>query len=321
MVPQCRRRRSAPGRVRQRQLDGLEDLLLLLVEPGHVGVGDVRPLGARHERHCPSGVRRQHADHREAGHGQQDVRTRLEELAVDGVEDAHAEAAGVAVCGHDGVALVDGLYDVADSEGTTDRRRPVLVVVLVLNCLHLLGEALDLVKQALLLLLDQRELLVQGHELLEQVREAVDDAGTSPRRRHRTRRRRGNRIAGGARRRTMAAGKMVLLMRPSRTSSSLDEFLLRGVTRWMRFYTMASWYERLRKCTYTGSGTRQREVSPRISPRRHEPDKSTRLNLMSISVERCSRVVPKATWWRQRGCEPDGSSAAHRGSSTLAASR
>ena len=127
--------------VRQRQLHGLADLLLLDVAAADVGVRNVGLLVSAHQRDrrvclgwedVDDGIRVPVEGHR---------RARLQQLAVDRREDAHV-VVGARGARDDAVVVVDDLEELADDE----RHR--------LDALDLLLRAHELALQILHLVLD-----------------------------------------------------------------------------------------------------------------------------------------------------------------------
>ena len=89
-------------------------------------VGDVGLLRRAEQRNAGVGLGRQHVDERVGVAVQRDGRRGLEQLASDGAEDPHVEAAAGGGRRHDAVVGVDHLHELADLE----RRRPALLHLL-----------------------------------------------------------------------------------------------------------------------------------------------------------------------------------------------
>ncbi len=126
-------------RVGQGQLDGLLDLLDLVLEPADVGVGFQRRLLDLHDGDHGIGVVGEDADD---GHGlvvEEDGRPRLEEVLVDAGKDVDVVLRPHAA-GHDGVVVVDELLEGADGEGSSAellQLLPLLLVPLLVRLKHL----------------------------------------------------------------------------------------------------------------------------------------------------------------------------------------
>mmetsp|Transcript_19580 Transcript_19580/g.51517 ORF Transcript_19580/g.51517 Transcript_19580/m.51517 type:complete len:217 (-) Transcript_19580:35-685(-) len=161
--------------VRQRQLDGLADLLLLYVHTADIVVADVRLLVRAEHRDRRVRLRRQHVHDGVRVAVQRDRRAGLEQLAVDGAEDAHV-VVGAGRRADDAVVVVDDLEELAD-----DERHGLDALDLLLGPHQLALQVLHFVLDVILLDLEELELPLQRLHL----RVEVD---------RRLRRRRGRRV-------------------------------------------------------------------------------------------------------------------------------
>ena len=125
--------------VGQGQLDGLLDLLDLVLQPADVGVGFQRRLLDLHDGDHGVGVVGEYADD---GHGlvvKEDGGAGLEEVLVDAGQDVDVVLRPDAA-GHDGVVVVDELLERPDGEGGAAELLellPLLLVALLVRLEHL----------------------------------------------------------------------------------------------------------------------------------------------------------------------------------------
>mmetsp|Transcript_4465 Transcript_4465/g.10380 ORF Transcript_4465/g.10380 Transcript_4465/m.10380 type:complete len:347 (-) Transcript_4465:220-1260(-) len=101
--------------VGQRKLHSLLDLLLLDIQPSDVRVGDIRLLLHGHGLHCGVSLRRQEVHHRMGVPVQSHAAGRLQLLSIQRGQHPHVVAGGGSG-GHDGVALVNHLAELANDQ-------------------------------------------------------------------------------------------------------------------------------------------------------------------------------------------------------------